>query len=149
MPQPQAARKAFAFAGGRLGYLASDPAIVDALRLVRLPYHLSALTQDRAHRRSPRAVAVVGAFGCVLLAATLEHGFRHTAIIHSRLLGRIQAFTDRMACTLTVVNAPSVEGNGPPGSGYLAMTLAGPTGEGFTRPRNYTRQRRIYTAVDG
>ncbi len=83
------------------------------------------------------------------LAATLEHGFRHTAIIHSRLLGRIQAFTDRMACTLTVVNAPSVEGNGPPGSGYLAMTLAGPTGEGFTRPRNYTRQRRIYTAVDG
>lgn len=37
--------KAFAFAGGRLGYLAADPAFVDALRIVRLPYHLSALTQ--------------------------------------------------------------------------------------------------------
>ncbi len=37
--------KAFAFAGVRLGYLAADPAVVDALRLVRLPYHLSALTQ--------------------------------------------------------------------------------------------------------
>lgn len=37
--------KAFAFAGVRLGYLAADPAAVDALRLVRLPYHLSALTQ--------------------------------------------------------------------------------------------------------
>jgi histidinol-phosphate aminotransferase len=37
--------KAFAFAGGRLGYLAADPALVDALRLVRLPYHLSAPTQ--------------------------------------------------------------------------------------------------------
>jgi histidinol-phosphate aminotransferase len=37
--------KAFAFAGGRLGYLAADPAFVDALRLVRLPYHLSAPTQ--------------------------------------------------------------------------------------------------------
>jgi histidinol-phosphate aminotransferase len=37
--------KAFAFAGARLGYLAADPAVVDALRLVRLPYHLSALTQ--------------------------------------------------------------------------------------------------------
>jgi histidinol-phosphate aminotransferase len=37
--------KAFAFAGGRLGYLASTPAVVDALRLVRLPYHLSTLTQ--------------------------------------------------------------------------------------------------------
>lgn len=37
--------KAFAFAGVRLGYLAADPAVIDALRLVRLPYHLSALTQ--------------------------------------------------------------------------------------------------------
>jgi histidinol-phosphate aminotransferase len=40
--------KAFAFAGGRLGYLAADPAVIDALRLVRLPYHLSALTQAAA-----------------------------------------------------------------------------------------------------
>ena len=37
--------KAFAFAGGRLGYLAATPAIVDACRIVRLPYHLSAITQ--------------------------------------------------------------------------------------------------------
>lgn len=37
--------KAFAFAGGRLGYLAADPALVDALRLVRMPYHLSTPTQ--------------------------------------------------------------------------------------------------------
>ena len=40
--------KAFAFAGGRLGYLAAAPAVVDALLLVRLPYHLSALTQVAA-----------------------------------------------------------------------------------------------------
>ncbi|MGK0715518.1 histidinol-phosphate transaminase [Leucobacter sp. W1153] len=40
--------KAFAFAGVRLGYLAADPAVVDALKLVRLPYHLSALTQAAA-----------------------------------------------------------------------------------------------------
>ena len=37
--------KAFAFAGGRLGYLAANPALTDALRLVRLPYHLSSPTQ--------------------------------------------------------------------------------------------------------
>ena len=37
--------KAFAFAGGRLGYVAAEPAIIDALRIVRLPYHLSAVTQ--------------------------------------------------------------------------------------------------------
>ncbi|WP_328443009.1 histidinol-phosphate transaminase [Amycolatopsis sp. NBC_00438] len=40
--------KAFAFAGGRLGYLAAAPAVVDALQLVRLPYHLSRLTQAAA-----------------------------------------------------------------------------------------------------
>ena len=40
--------KAFAFAGGRLGYLAAAPAVIDALLLVRLPYHLSMLTQAAA-----------------------------------------------------------------------------------------------------
>jgi histidinol-phosphate aminotransferase len=40
--------KAFAFAGARVGYLAADPAVVDAVQLVRLPYHLSALTQAAA-----------------------------------------------------------------------------------------------------
>jgi histidinol-phosphate aminotransferase len=40
--------KAFAFAGARVGYLAADAGVIDALRLVRLPYHLSALTQAAA-----------------------------------------------------------------------------------------------------
>lgn len=40
--------KAFAFAGARVGYLAADEAVCDAMRLVRLPYHLSALTQAAA-----------------------------------------------------------------------------------------------------
>lgn len=40
--------KAFAFAGARVGYLAGDSAVCDAMRLVRLPYHLSALTQAAA-----------------------------------------------------------------------------------------------------
>ena len=40
--------KAFALAGGRIGYLAAEPRVIDALLLVRLPYHLSALTQATA-----------------------------------------------------------------------------------------------------
>jgi histidinol-phosphate aminotransferase len=40
--------KAFAFAGARVGYLAADPTVIEALLLVRLPYHLSALTQQAA-----------------------------------------------------------------------------------------------------
>ncbi|WP_308259527.1 histidinol-phosphate transaminase [Pseudonocardia sp. H11422] len=52
--------KAFAFAGGRLGYLAAAPAVVDALQLVRLPYHLSALTQAAARASLRHAGATLG-----------------------------------------------------------------------------------------
>ncbi|MGQ0841422.1 histidinol-phosphate transaminase [Actinokineospora sp.] len=51
--------KAFAFAGGRLGYLAAAPAVVEALLLVRLPYHLSALTQAAARAALRHAEATL------------------------------------------------------------------------------------------
>ncbi|EHR49773.1 histidinol-phosphate aminotransferase [Saccharomonospora marina XMU15] len=51
--------KAFAFAGGRLGYLAAAPAVVDALQLVRLPYHLSSLTQAAARAALRHAEATL------------------------------------------------------------------------------------------
>lgn len=54
--------KAFAFAGARVGYLAADPVLIDALRLVRLPYHLSALTQAAASaalRHAPTMLRMV------------------------------------------------------------------------------------------
>ena len=51
--------KAFAFAGIRVGYLAAAPAVVDALRLVRLPYHLSAITQAAARAALRHADAML------------------------------------------------------------------------------------------
>jgi histidinol-phosphate aminotransferase len=51
--------KAFAFAGGRLGYLAAAPAVVEALLLVRLPYHLSSLTQAAARAALRHAEATL------------------------------------------------------------------------------------------
>ena len=54
--------KAFAFAGGRLGYLAAAPALTDMLRLVRLPYHLSSPTQAialAALRHAPEMLSTV------------------------------------------------------------------------------------------
>jgi len=56
--------KAFALAGARVGYLAAAPALVDALRVVRLPYHLSAVTQAVARaalRHAPSLLAQVAA----------------------------------------------------------------------------------------
>ena len=52
--------KAFALAGARVGYLAADSAVVDALRLVRLPYHLSALTQAVARAALAHAPELLG-----------------------------------------------------------------------------------------
>jgi histidinol-phosphate aminotransferase len=52
--------KAFALAGARVGYLAADPAVVDAVQLVRLPYHLSALTQAAARAALAHADTLLG-----------------------------------------------------------------------------------------
>jgi histidinol-phosphate aminotransferase len=53
--------KAFAFAGARVGYLAADPAVTAAMRLVRLPYHLSSLTQAAARAALAHADDLLGA----------------------------------------------------------------------------------------
>jgi len=52
--------KAFALAGARLGYLVADPAIVDAVRVVRLPYHLSAATQAIARTALAHRAELLG-----------------------------------------------------------------------------------------
>ncbi len=73
--------KAFAFAGGRLGYLAADPAVIDALLLVRLPYHLSVVTQAAARaalRHSDDTLAGVAAIIAErerVVAALTGHGY--------------------------------------------------------------------------
>ncbi|MET9029086.1 histidinol-phosphate transaminase [Nocardia sp. NPDC004168] len=52
--------KAFAFAGGRLGYLVAAPAVIDAMLLVRLPYHLSVVTQAAARAALRHAEETLG-----------------------------------------------------------------------------------------
>lgn len=58
--------KAFALAGARVGYLAADPAVVDALALVRLPYHLSALTQAAASAALGRSAELLAGVADVM-----------------------------------------------------------------------------------
>ena len=62
--------KAFGFAGGRLGYLAADPAVVQAVQLVRLPYHLSALTQAAARAALAHRAALLGTVAAIMGSAT-------------------------------------------------------------------------------
>ncbi|MDZ7884482.1 MAG: histidinol-phosphate transaminase [Mycobacterium sp.] len=74
--------KAFAFAGGRLGYLIADPAVIDALLLVRLPYHLSVLTQVAARAALRHADDTLGSVATLIAerervaAALTGMGFR-------------------------------------------------------------------------
>lgn len=68
--------KAFAFAGGRLGYLVAAPAVVEAMLLVRLPYHLSSLTQAAAR----------AALAC---ADTLLAGVEATKAQRDRIVGAV------------------------------------------------------------
>jgi histidinol-phosphate aminotransferase len=58
--------KAFAFAGGRLGYLVADPAVIDALLLVRLPYHLSSITQAAARAALRHADDTLGSVAMLI-----------------------------------------------------------------------------------
>ncbi len=58
--------KAFAFAGGRLGYLISSPAVIDAMLLVRLPYHLSVLTQEAARAALRHADDTLGSVATLI-----------------------------------------------------------------------------------
>lgn len=74
--------KAFAFAGGRLGYFVADPAFVDAALLVRLPYHLSVISQAAARaalgfaEETLSKVAHLAAERDRIAAALTEYGYR-------------------------------------------------------------------------
>jgi aldehyde dehydrogenase len=72
-----------------------------------------------------------------------EHGYRHTAIIHSRNMDTVTRFGRRAATTLFVVNGASPSGLGLGGQGYLSYSIATPTGEGITTPLTFTRYRRV------
>ena len=76
-----------------------------------------------------------------------EHGFRHTAIIHSHNVRNMTKMGRLLDTTLFVKNGASVAGLGLGGEGYLSFSIATPTGEGVTTPLTFTRQRRC-TLVD-
>ena len=75
-------------------------------------------------------------------AKEAEHGFRHTAIIHSNNVRNMTKMGRVMDTTLFVKNGPSMSSLGLGGEGYLSFSIATPTGEGVTTPITFTRERR-------
>ncbi len=76
------------------------------------------------------------------MAHRSEHGFGHTAMIHSNNVRNMTRMGRRMDTTLYVKNGPSMAGLGLGGEGYLSFSIATPTGEGPTTPLTFTRERR-------
>ena len=76
------------------------------------------------------------------LAVKAEHGNRHTAHMHSKNIDNLTRFARAVETTIFVKNAPSYAGIGFGGEGHSTFTIAGPTGEGLTSARSFTRKRR-------
>ena len=80
------------------------------------------------------------------LAVKAEHGNRHTAHMHSKNIDHLSRFASAVETTIFVKNAPSYAGIGFGGEGHTTFTIAGPTGEGLTSARSFTRKRRCVMA---
>ena len=76
------------------------------------------------------------------MAVRSEHGFRHTAIIHSHDVTNMTKMGKAVDTTIFVKNGASPAGLGLGGEGYISFSIAGPTGEGITTPLTFTRERR-------
>ncbi len=77
------------------------------------------------------------------LAVRMEHGFRHTASIHSTNVETITKMARAMDCSIFVTNGPNFAGLGEGGEGFTSFSIASPSGDGLTRPRTFSRERRI------
>lgn len=83
------------------------------------------------------------------MAVRAEGGNRHTAVIHSRNVDNMTRFARTIGTTIFVKNASSLAGVGFGGEGFTTMTIAGPTGEGLTSARTFTRKLRCVLADGG
>ncbi len=84
----------------------------------------------------------------VEMAVEAEHGNRHTAMIHSQNIANITKFAKAVNTTIFVKNGPSLAGLGIGSEGTCSFSIAGPTGEGITTARTFTRARHC-VLVDG
>ncbi|MCB2155446.1 aldehyde dehydrogenase EutE [bacterium] len=81
------------------------------------------------------------------MAIEAEHGYRHTACMHSRNIENMSVMAKRCDASIFVKNGSSAQGLAAGGEGYTSFSIASPTGEGLTSARTFTRKRRC-TLVD-
>ncbi|MBI3892119.1 MAG: aldehyde dehydrogenase EutE [Candidatus Wallbacteria bacterium] len=87
-------------------------------------------------------VRVPDVHAAIELAIKAEKGNKHTATMHSRDITNLHKMARECEASIFVKNGPSYAGLGMGGEGYASFSIAGPTGEGLTRTRNFCRERR-------
>jgi acyl-CoA reductase-like NAD-dependent aldehyde dehydrogenase len=87
-------------------------------------------------------VRVPNVYEAIDLAVEAEHGYRHTAIMHSKNLDHLSMMARAFQGSIFVKNGPNLAGVGYQGEGYCSFTIASPTGEGLTSAKDFSRVRR-------
>jgi aldehyde dehydrogenase len=88
-------------------------------------------------------VCVKDVDAAILAAYRAEHGYKHTAMIHTKNEATARKMARMLNTTLFVKNGPCTASLGIGGPGYLSFSIATPTGEGVTTPLTFTRQRQM------
>jgi aldehyde dehydrogenase len=78
----------------------------------------------------------------IAAAIRAEHGYKHTAVMHSQNIRNLTKMAQEVDTTLFIKNGPCMTGLGLGGEGFLSFSVATPTGEGVTTPMTFTRSRR-------
>ncbi len=118
------------------------PAVEPRLLVAEVPVDHSLVWTEQMMPVMP-VVRVPDVATAIDLAVRAEHGFRHTASIHSTNVATITAMARAMNCSIFVANGPNFSGLGQGGEGFATMSIASPSGDGMTRPRTFSRERRI------
>jgi aldehyde dehydrogenase len=155
-------RAAFTFEGGGGGcarahvkkdLVGKDVAVLAAAAGVRVPAETQLLfgVTDENHafvveeQMMPfiPVVRVRDVDAAIAAAVKAEHGYRHTALIHTQNVETATRMARAMNTTLFIQNAASPASLGVGGAGYFSHTIATPTGEGVTTPLTFTRERQM------
>ena len=87
-------------------------------------------------------VRVPNVDAAIAAAIHAEHGYKHTAMMHSLNIRNLTKMAQAVDTTLFIKNGPCMTGLGLGGEGFLSFSVATPTGEGVTTPMTFTRSRR-------
>jgi aldehyde dehydrogenase len=118
------------------------PSVEPRLLVAEVPVEHSLVWTEQMLPVLP-VVRVPDVSAAIDLAVRAEHGFRHTASIHSTNVDTITRMARAMNCSIFVANGPNFAGLGEGGEGFATVSIASPSGDGMTRPRSFSRERRV------